>query len=141
MIFTSFYAYYAIYLSSISVFRLSRDATGVSSRAFIRAKLRFFSFFLTARASRPNYVSFFRIDVHESARSRALSPINRDRYRAPVSASLLRRSGLVPRTRPVHPGGMERGSEISRRPYKAQTAAIRPLGSNNAAWARLRGVS
>lgn len=131
---------YTIYLSSISTLRLFRDATNVWSRAFIRAKpYDSFPFFLTCRASRPNYVSFFRVDVHESARSRALNPINR--YRAPVSASLLRRSGLVPRTRPVHPGGMERGSEISRRPYKAQTAAIRPLGSNNAAWARLRGVS
>lgn len=37
--------------------------------------------------------------------------------------------------------GEESGSEISRRPYKVQTAAVRPLGSNNAAWARLRGVS
>lgn len=104
-------------------------------------------FFYVFRVYRPNYASFLRVDVHERARSRALNPINRDRYRAPGPAaqSLLRPVGREFRAGPADPfgpsGGMKERSEISQRPYKAQTAAIRPLGSNNAAWTWLFAVS
>lgn len=50
------------------------------------------------------------------------------------------RTGIQGRSRePVRSIG--RNESESRRPYKAQTAAIRPLGSNNAAWTWLFAVS
>lgn len=96
------------------------------------------------------------VNVHERvcAFAATLNPINRDRYRGrgggPIPGSAIspsiRSAGAQGRSRRVIRSAAtaarkERGSEISRRPYKAQTTAIRPLGSNNAAWAWLRGVS
>lgn len=77
-------------------------------------------------------------------RKRALNPINRDRYRVPQSQQRdLRPANVQGRSRgsSCSTGREATESEISRRSYKAQTAAIRSLGSNNAIWARLRGVS